>query len=100
MSLVKIEFDLPEFKNNLEVSIMFQKDGEGVVRTTTPSKPVDNGVKITSVENNNPTTVTTKPVNNQNTINGFANVTTVAQQNQNTSAPKKPMAGNMMGIDF
>ena len=102
MSLVKIEFDLPEFKNNLEVSIIFQKDGEGVVRTTAPSKPVDNEVKITSVENYNSTAVTTKPVDSQYTIKsgGFADVTTVAHQNQNTSANKKPMAGNLMGIDF
>ena len=42
--MIKIEFDLPEFKKELKIEVNIIKDGEGVVSYSTSSSPEDDTV--------------------------------------------------------
>ena len=110
MSLVKIEFDLPEFKNNLEISLTLKRDGETVVCETTSTKS-DNKV-INSPLNSNQNKIENKDqenlINSPSTVAfGSGSITTVTT-NKVKSEPTpttlptggNKFSGNCMNMDF
>lgn len=58
MGTIKIEFDVPDFDNELNISVTIKKDGEVVDYTSTASSPSENNavepklVKSKSVKKN------------------------------------------------
>lgn len=54
MGNIKIEFDVPDFESELEISVIIKKDGEVVSKTSTssPSNATTKSVKKNVVEKN------------------------------------------------
>lgn len=80
MGTIKIEFDLPNFKEELQINIVIHKDGEVVYNTTTPSSNMDSVEKIEDV----------KPKKTKKT----------SSNNNESSSSVKKLGGNMMSCDF
>lgn len=108
MSLVKIEFDLPEFKNNLEISLTLKRDGETVVCETTSTKS-DNKV-MDSPLNSNQNKIENKDqeklISSPSTVAfGGVSVTTNTAKKVKSEPTVPPtggskFGGNCMNVDF
>ena len=82
MGTIKIEFELPEFDNELSVSLTIHKDKEGGVKLNTSSSPMN--IKTEIVED--------KPVFGKTENKEIPPTTTI---------PKRSgRGGNMMGIEI
>lgn len=87
---IKIELDIPDFKNTLGINIELVKDGRGVTgnystSTTTDNIPYDlEGVRYQPEINPLPVTCCTNGQVESNT----------------TTTPKKRKSGNMMNVEF
>lgn len=78
--MIKIEFDLPEFKKELKIEVNIIKDGEGVVSYSTSSSPDDD-------------TVTNEKLGDEQQK---------SQPDEKTlrKKPSKKSGGNLMGIEL
>lgn len=93
---IKIELDIPDFKNTLGINIELVKDGRGVTGnyyTSTPTNDIPynpGGVRYDTTE------LPTKPLPITCTDNnGNVEVSTTT-----TTTPKKRKSGNMMNVEF
>lgn len=94
MGTIKIEFDLPEFKNELQINIVIRKDGEVVSTITTPPSPTDNGVSCIGGELRTEL-VDKREIKSTSTASDKKN-------NSSSSEDKKPKktGGNLMSLDL
>lgn len=84
MGTLKIELDIPDFENTLDINISLLKDGKGrVICSTTPSTVDNKQILLTSDKKEE----------------GKLPEPVVEEKKTSTSTRKKS-GGNMMGIDF
>lgn len=86
MGTIKIEFDCPDFKEELNINIVIRKDGE-----------------VVKVENKS--TFATPPLNPDNGVQQLLEVSTVdkkasSKKKDSSGTTTKKRSGNMMGLEL
>ena len=86
MGTIKIEFDCPDFKEELNINIVIRKDGE-----------------VVKVENKS--TFATPPLNPDNRVQQSLEVSTVdkkasSKKKDSSETTTKKRSGNMMGLEL
>lgn len=85
MGTIKIELDIPEFKDSLDINVSLVKDNSGVVKLSTKSTPTS------AIEKSSEPSVT---------ITSDTPVVEKISTIEEKKTTKKKSSGNMMNIDF
>ena len=83
MGAIKIEFDLPEFKEELNINIVIRKDGE-----------------VVKVETTNTSSFPALPSDNVGVSTGDKKTSTTVKRKKEPKAEPAVKLGNMMSFDF
>lgn len=111
MGTIKIELDLPEFDNNLDINISLKKDNDGVMKvcpswTTTPTPTTDPypyvAPNITGpyCNSNEHVTISGPASGNVTVTMGNSESNPIAESKKASTTAKKKSSGNLMESDL
>lgn len=111
MGTIKIELDLPEFDNNLDINISLKKDNDGVMKvcpswtttpipTTNPYPYVDPDITGPYCNSNEHVTISGPASGNVTVTMGNSESNPIAESKKASTTAKKKSSGNLMESDL